>query len=115
MLLSNARKDQLFSRDCIRARILAWVPDARLYVCMDGSCFAADKLEALSTDCHEEVLQLKIWRSKSIDSNPALGKQQNRCRVTAAAVEAGCSALFIMSMLSTACLTHADHNDKTHC
>jgi hypothetical protein len=40
-------------------------------------CPLAGKLEPLSDDCHEEVMQLKIWRSKSLDSNPALGE----CRI----------------------------------
>jgi hypothetical protein len=36
-------------------------------------CVTAAKLDPLSDECHEEVLQLKIWRSKSVESNPALG------------------------------------------
>lgn len=35
---------------------------------------AAGKLEPLSSECHEEVLQVKILRSKSLDANPTLGE-----------------------------------------
>lgn len=41
-------------------------------------CSPAGKLEPLSDDCHEEVMQLKIWRSKSLDSNQALGERRIR-------------------------------------
>jgi hypothetical protein len=47
----------------------------------NNMCPLTGKLKPLSDECHEEVMQLKIWRSKSLDSNPALGE----CRIQAAA------------------------------
>jgi hypothetical protein len=50
------------------------------------------KLDPLSDDCHEEVLQLKIWRSKSIESNPTLGAPQACKAAVAAAIAAAAAA-----------------------
>lgn len=38
------------------------------------SVAAAAKLELLSEECYEEVLQAKIKRGKSVENNPALGE-----------------------------------------
>jgi hypothetical protein len=41
-----------------------------------GGSSSKEPLEPLSEDCHEEVLQLKIARSRDVGSNPKLGEHQ---------------------------------------